>query len=83
MLYYSRTEVSEDNHVNKASALKECIICHYCFFNKVFRFHPAVCNGWHDILMMSIYINTLAIFNVYGVDYQSTEISKSEAINLF
>ena len=29
MLYYNRIDVSEDIDVNKASACKECIICHY------------------------------------------------------
>ena len=32
MLYYDRTDVSEGVDVNKTSASKECIICHYWYF---------------------------------------------------
>ena len=73
-------------YVNKTSASKNCIICHYLYFlGKGFRFQPVVCNGYHDILAMSIDVNSIAILNVHGVDYRCiiNEISKSEAINLF
>ena len=84
MLYYSRIKTFEGAGVNNVSAWKECIICHYCFFNKRFRFQQLVYNGCHDILMMSIVISILLISNIYGVDYQCsiTEISKIGAINL-
>ena len=49
MIYYSRIEVSEDIYVNKASASKECIICHFCYFlDKRLKFQPYVCNGCHN-----------------------------------
>ena len=32
MVCYYRINVSEGIDVNEASALKECIICHYCYF---------------------------------------------------
>ena len=32
MLYYNRTDVSEEIDVSKESASKECDICHYWFF---------------------------------------------------
>lgn len=39
MLYSSRIEVSEGVDVNKASASKKCINCHYwCFSTKEFKF---------------------------------------------
>ena len=70
MLYYERIDVSLGIDVNKTSASKECIICHYWYFSdKRFRFQPAVCNGYHDVLM-SIYINSIAILNIHGVDYR-------------
>lgn len=82
MLFYSRIEVSEGNDVNKRSTSEECIICHYQFFNERFRFGPA--DGCHGILMMCIDINTVAVLNIYGVDFRSsiTEVSKKEAITL-
>ena len=32
MLYYDRTDVSEDIDVNKTSALKECTVCQYWYW---------------------------------------------------
>ena len=60
MLYYDRMDVSEGIDVNKASASKECDICHHWYFlSYSFNFQPNVCNRCHDLLMMSI--KTLAI----------------------
>ena len=55
MLYYDRFDVSEGIDVNKTSESKECDICHYWYFlDKGFNFQPHVCNGCHDVLMMSM-----------------------------
>ena len=49
MLYCNRIDVSEAVDVNRTSASKYCIICHYCYFlDKGFRFQPTVCNVCHD-----------------------------------
>ena len=32
MLHYDRTDVFEGTDINTTSASKECIICHYCYF---------------------------------------------------
>ena len=54
MLYYDRIDVSERTDVNKASASKECDICHYWYFlNYSFKFQPNACNKCHDLLIMS------------------------------
>ena len=54
MLYYYRIEVSEGIDVNKTSESTECDVCHnWYFLNKGFKFQPNVCNGCHDLLMMS------------------------------
>ena len=46
MLYYDRTDISEGIDINKTSVLKECDICHYCYFlDKEFKFQPYVING--------------------------------------
>ena len=40
MLYYDKINVSEGIDVNKTSASKECIVCHYwCFLIKVLGFN--------------------------------------------
>ena len=70
MLYYDRIEVSEVIDVNKTSASKGCDICHFWYFlNYNFKFQPNVCNGCHDLLMMSINLSNFAILNIKGSDY--------------
>ena len=85
MLYFDRIDVSEEIDVNKASASKECDICHYWYFlNYSFKFQPNVCNRCHDLLMTSINLSNIAILNIKGSDYCCivSLISKNEAINL-
>ena len=83
MLYCDRIEVSEGIDVNKTS--KECDICHYWYFlNKGFNFQSNVCNGCHDLLMMSMNLSDIAFLNFKASDHRCTisGISKIEAINL-
>ena len=71
--------------VNKTSESKECDICHYWhFLNKGFKFQPNVCNGCHDLLMMSMNLSNIYILNIKYADYHCiiSGISKSESINL-
>ena len=35
MLQYKEIHVSEGIDINKASASKECELCHYCFFKDI------------------------------------------------
>ena len=57
MLYFDRIDIFEGINVDKASASKECIICHcWYFLDKRFKFQPNICNRCHDVLMMSINI---------------------------
>ena len=72
MLYFDKIDVSEGIDVNKTSASKKCDICHYWYFlNYSFKFQPNVCNGCHDLLMMSMDLSDIISL-----------ISKNEAINL-
>ena len=65
MLYFDRTDVSEETDVNKKKALKGCDICDYWYFlNKGFEFQPNVCNRCHDLLMMSINLSDIATLNI-------------------
>ena len=54
------------------------------FLNKWFKFQPNVCNGCHDLLMMSMNFNDIAVLNSKGADCCCiiSRISKSEDINL-
>ena len=86
LLYYDRIDVSERIDVNKTSESKECDTCHYWYFlNKAFKFQPNVCNGCHDLLMMSMNYSDIAILNMKGAGYCCiiSSINKSEAINLW
>ena len=60
------------------------MICHYWFFNHGFKFQDSVCNGCHDLTMLNVNINDIAIITVKNVDYHCIihNNSKSEAINL-
>ena len=85
MLYYEGIDVSEGINVNKTSASKECDICHHWhFLDKGFKFQLDVCKGCHDVLMMPIKLNDIAILNIRGVDYRCiiNRISKNDAVNL-
>ena len=54
------------------------------FLVKGSRFQPNVCNGYHDVLMVSKNISNNTILKTHGVFYccNITGISKSEAANL-
>ena len=65
MLYFDRIDVSEGIDINETSESKECNICHYCFFlDKGFKFQPNVCDGYHDLLMMSMNLSDIGILNI-------------------
>ena len=84
-LYFDRIDDSEGIDVNKASASRECDICHYWYFlNKGFKFQPNVYNSCRDLLIMSMNFSDIAILNTKDSDYRDiiSGISKSKAINL-
>ena len=54
------------------------------FLGKGFKFQPHVCNGCHDVLMMSMSLSNIDMLNIHGADYRCNiyGISKSEVMNL-
>ena len=83
MLYYDRTDISEGIDLAKSNNSKECMICHYFLFNHGFEFQDSVCNGCHDLTMLSVNINDMAIITIKNVDCRCIiHNSESEAINL-
>ena len=84
MLYYERIDVSKGIVLAKGNNSKECMICHYWFFNHGFKFLDSVCNGCHDLGTLSVHISDIAIITIKNVDYCCNihNTSKSEAINL-
>ena len=60
------------------------MICHYWYFRDItYKFQPYVCNGCHDISMITYELKNIAILNVKGVDYRRVlrNMSKNDAIN--
>ena len=81
MLYYNRTDIRKG--LVKSNNSKECMICNYWTFNHGFKFQDYVCNGCHDLTILSVNISNIAIITVKNVDYRYIiHNSKSEAINL-
>ena len=60
------------------------MIYHYWFFNNIFKFQHSVYNGCHDLTMLSVNINDIAIITIKNIDNPCIiqNISKPEAIKL-
>ena len=85
MLYFDRIDISEDNDVNKISVSKEWHTYYYWYsLNYSFKFQTNVCIRCHDLLMMFMNLNNIAILNIKGFGYHCIIglISKNEDINL-
>ena len=84
MLYYDRIDLSEGIDVGKNSNSKECIFCHYWFCNHGFSFQNSVCSSCHDLAMLDLNIDDIAIITVKSVDHRFFihDINKSEAFRL-
>ena len=84
MLHYDRIDKSERIDLIKSRNSKECMICHFWFFNHGFKFQDSVCIGYHDLKMLSLNISNIIIITVKNFDYCCSiyNISKSEAINV-
>ena len=77
MLYFDRIDGrnSKGIYVNKTSALKECVLCHYWhFLNNSFKFQRNVCNRCHDLLTMSRNLSNIAFLKIEGSYYRCTII---------
>ena len=74
MLNFHRIDISLRTDVNKIYESKEC---------DRFKFQINVCNGCHDVVMMSMNLSNIAILKIHGADYHCiiTANSKSEAKN--
>ena len=60
MLPYKRVGVPKRIDINKSSASKECMCCHYWYFKIVgFKLEPHVCNKYHDVLMIAYELKKL------------------------
>ena len=69
MLDYDTNDLSKEINPTKSNNSKDCIACHYWFFNYGFKFQDSVCNGCHDLVMLCLSISDIAIITIEGVDY--------------
>ena len=85
MLCYDRLDINGGIDLAKSNSSKECMICHYWCFNYGFKFEDFVCNGCHDLAMLSANISDIAIITIKNVDYCCIipNIRKYKVINLF
>ena len=70
MLYYDRIDIRDGTDHAKSNNSKECVICYSSFFNHEFKFQDFVCNGCHDLTMLSVSISDIAIITIKNVDYR-------------
>ena len=84
MLYYDRIDISGGIDLAKSNNSKECMICHYFFFNHGFEFQYSLCNVCHDLPMLNANISDISIITIKNVDYRCIihNISNTEVINL-
>ena len=64
MLCYDRTDLSKEIHPTKSNKSRECMICHYLFFNHRFKFQDHVCNVCHDLTMLCLNISNIGVITV-------------------
>ena len=70
MLQCNRIDILEGIDINKTSASKKCLLCHYFYFKDVgFKFEPHLCNKYHDVLMTAYELESISILNIKGVKY--------------
>ena len=82
MLYYKRIDITEGIDLAESSNSKECMNCHCWFFTHGFKFQYCVCNGCHNLTLLSENLSDSAIITGENVNYYciTHNISKSEAI---
>ena len=56
----------------------------FVFLDKGFKFQTALCSSCHDVVMMSMKLNNIAILNIHGFDYHCivNGMSKKGVVNI-
>ena len=86
MVCYNQIDLREGIDVdssNKSNNNKECIVCHYWYYNDGFKFLNYFCNECQDLSMLCLDINYFAIITVKVVNYHIIHnLSQSEVLYL-
>ena len=64
MPYHNIIDTSKETDPTKSNTSKECMICHYFFFNYGFKFQDSVCNGCHDLTILCPNISDITSITV-------------------
>ena len=82
MLQYEKIDASEGIDINKTSASRKYVLCHYWFKDVGFKFEEHVCNGCHDLLTIAYSLKNIAILSTKGATFRCLlmGISKNEAL---
>ena len=84
MVRYKIIDKSEGIDFNKTIGSKECMICHYWYFDTGFKYQPYVCNACHNFNMTVQNLSYFFIVTVKNVDYRYyiVGVNKNDVINL-
>ena len=61
MLYYDKIDIGEGIDLAKSNNSKECMIFQCMFFSHGYKFKDSVCNGCHDLTILSVYIRDIVL----------------------
>ena len=84
-MQYDRIDVLEEIDINKTSASKEYMLCHYWYFKDVgYKCQLYVRNGCHAVSVMTYELKNIAILNAKDVDYRCIlwSISENDVIDM-
>ena len=69
MIEYERIDISDSIDINKANKSKECMLCHYWYF-QIKPYGPYLCDGCYNMTEKSTDSKNIAIAYVKGNAYR-------------
>ena len=69
MFSYDIIDITEEIDPTKSNKSRECMICHYWFYNLAFKFQYSLCNGGHGFSMLCRNISDIVIITLKNIDY--------------
>ena len=61
---YDTIDINKGIDLTKSYNNKECIVCHYYYFNHRFKSQNSVCNGFYDLMILCFNFSDIAIITV-------------------
>ena len=66
MLCYNRIDISKGIDLAKSNNSNKLLLF---FFNHEFNFQDSICNGCHDLIILSVSVSNIAIITILNVDF--------------